>query len=97
MEAQTSTANFPTDSHIDLDLVIHDPNVVAYLQQFQDEDEQREKVLEALKVGVIAIQSASPTLDTRIVQQKFDEIERDMKLMGCRSVEQLSRDNLRFS
>jgi hypothetical protein len=24
------------------------------------------------------------------------EIERDMKLMGCRSVDQLSRDNLRF-
>ena len=24
------------------------------------------------------------------------EVERDMKLMGCRSVGQLSRDNLRF-
>ena len=24
------------------------------------------------------------------------EIERDMKLMGCRSVDQLGRDNLRF-
>ena len=24
------------------------------------------------------------------------EIERDMKLMGCRTVDQLSRDNLRF-
>jgi isopentenyl diphosphate isomerase/L-lactate dehydrogenase-like FMN-dependent dehydrogenase len=24
------------------------------------------------------------------------EIERDMKLMGCRTVDQLSRDNLKF-
>jgi len=30
------------------------------------------------------------------LQDLHAEIERDMKLMGCRSVDQLSRDNLRF-
>ena len=32
----------------------------------------------------------------RALKNLYAEIERDMKLMGCRSVDQLSRDNLRF-
>jgi L-lactate dehydrogenase (cytochrome) len=32
----------------------------------------------------------------RCIANLHAEIERDMKLMGCRSVDQLSRDNLRF-
>ena len=32
----------------------------------------------------------------RTLENLRAEIERDMKLMGCRSVDQLSRDNLRF-
>jgi L-lactate dehydrogenase (cytochrome) len=32
----------------------------------------------------------------RALENLRAEIERDMKLMGCRSVDRLSRDNLRF-
>jgi L-lactate dehydrogenase (cytochrome) len=32
----------------------------------------------------------------RAVKNLHAEIERDMKLMGCRSVDQLSREDLRF-
>src|SRR5262249_44432340 len=42
-------------------------------------DEQADMAAEALKVGVIAIQSASPTLDTRVVEEKFGEIEDRIK------------------
>jgi|LSQX01.3.fsa_nt_gb uncharacterized protein YfcZ (UPF0381/DUF406 family) len=66
-------------SSLDLTLVITDPNVISYLSQFDDEESQAEKALEALKVGVIAIQSASPTLDTHIVQAKFAEVETRMQ------------------
>lgn len=66
-------------SNMDLNLVVSDRNVLAYLAQFEDEDIQCEKALEALKVGVIAIQSASPTLDTQVVQSKFAEVESRMK------------------
>jgi hypothetical protein len=66
-------------SNLDLHLVVSDRNVLAYLAQFDGEDLQSEKAVEALKVGVIAIQSASPTLDTRVVQEKFAEAESRMK------------------
>jgi hypothetical protein len=49
-------------SSLDLSLVITDRNVLGYLAQFQDEETQCEKALEALKVGVIAILSANPLL-----------------------------------
>jgi hypothetical protein len=64
---------------LDLNLVISDRNVLSYLAQFEEEEVQSEKALEALKVGVIAIQSASPTLDTQVVQAKFAEVESRMK------------------
>lgn len=80
---QTTTANNGRKSNVvsslDLSLVISDRNVLAYLVQFDDEVVQCEKALEALKVGVIAIQSASPTLDTQVVQTKFAEVESRMK------------------
>ncbi len=62
-------------SSLDLTLVITDRNVLGYLALFEEEEMQCEKALEALKVGVIAIQSASPTLDTQVVQAKFSEVE----------------------
>jgi hypothetical protein len=57
-----------------LELTVTDPTVTKYLSTF-DEPFRQEKAIEALRVGVIAIQSASPTLDTRIVEEKFREIE----------------------
>jgi hypothetical protein len=62
--------------NLEINLIIADRNVIAYLAQFGDEETQCEKAIEALKVGVIAIQSASPTLDTQVVQAKFAEVER---------------------
>ncbi|MBL7131899.1 MAG: hypothetical protein ISS45_10965 [Candidatus Omnitrophica bacterium] len=61
-----------------LELKIRNNNVVKYLIQYTT-PEREEKALEALKVGVIAILSASPTLDTKIVEEKFAAIERKLE------------------
>jgi len=63
-------------------------------------------VLKALSVGakacsggrfyLYALAAAGQTGVEKALQNLHTEIERDMKLMGCRSVNQLSRDNLRF-
>src|SRR5262245_34571601 len=59
---------------IPLSLEIDDPLIAGYLARF-DEADWVEKAVEAMRVGVIALESASPTLDTRVVQQAFIEIE----------------------
>jgi hypothetical protein len=66
-------------SSLDLNLLITDRNVLMYLAQFADEDTRGEKAAEAMKVGVIAIQSASPTLDTSVVQSCFGTLEAAMR------------------
>ena len=69
------------NSHKDaliLSLEISDPLIQDFLLQFP-EDVREQKALEALKVGVIAIQYASPSLDTRIVEEKFREVEGDIR------------------
>jgi len=63
-------------------------------------------VLKALSVGakacsggrfyLYALAAAGQAGVEKALQNLRAEIERDMKLMGCRSVNQLSRDNLRF-
>src|SRR6267154_1616324 len=63
-------------------------------------------VLKALSVGakacsggrlyLYALAAAGQVGVERALENLRAEIERDMKLMGCRSVDQLSRDNLRF-
>jgi len=62
------------DDVLHLSLSITDPLVTKYLRGF-DESVREDKASEALRVGVIAIQSASPTLDTRVVEEKFTEID----------------------
>ena len=82
MQNQVATQEVISD--LDLNLVITDRNVLAYLAQFSDEEVQVAKVNEALKVGVIAIQSASPTLDTTVVQSQFGQLDRQMReALGC--------------
>jgi hypothetical protein len=61
-------------SSLHLELHISEPVVLQFLERF-DMSAREEKALEALRVGVIAIQSASPTLDTRVVEQKFQEVK----------------------
>ena len=60
-------------------------------------------VLKALSVGakggrlyLYALAAAGQAGVEKALENLRTEIERDMKLMGCRSVDQLSRDNLRF-
>jgi L-lactate dehydrogenase (cytochrome) len=63
-------------------------------------------VLKALSVGakacsggrfyLYALAAAGQKGVERAVELIRDEIERDMKLMGCTSIDQLGRDNLRF-
>ena len=62
------------DSVLLLSLEVQEPIVLAFLRRYQ-EAERPSMALEALKVGVIAIQSAGPSLDTSIVQEKFGEME----------------------
>lgn len=62
---------------LQLKLVVDDTSVVKYLTQFE-EPERSDKAIEALRVGVIAIQSASPNLDTTIVEEKFREVEKSI-------------------
>src|SRR4249919_3221990 len=63
-------------------------------------------VLKALSIGakacsggrlyLYALAAAGQAGVERALENLRAEIERDMKLMGCRSVDQLNRDNLRF-
>ena len=62
-----------------ISLEVTDPNVLTYLSGYEDEQLRCERANEALKVGVIAIRSASPTLDTTVVQAKFSDLEGRMK------------------
>jgi hypothetical protein len=66
---------------------VREPLVLSYLSQFEEAERTR-RVMEALKVGVVAIQSASPTLDTQVVQEKFVEVEARLK----EQVETLAKD-----
>lgn len=63
---------------IELNLQIRDSTIVSFFKRF-NESEWYEKAIEALKVGIIAIQSASPTLDTQVVHEKFLELENRLK------------------
>jgi hypothetical protein len=97
---QTITAvshmNDVAASGLDLTLTITDRNVLAYLAHFDDEETQCEKALEAMKVGVIAIQSASPTLDTQVVQAKFSEIESRMREQLAEFKEKVEEELCRY-
>ncbi|MGB6283036.1 MAG: alpha-hydroxy acid oxidase, partial [Xanthobacteraceae bacterium] len=63
-------------------------------------------VLKALSLGakacsggrfyLYALAAAGQIGVERALQNLHNEIERDMKLMGCRSINELSRENLRF-
>src|SRR3954462_12816166 len=63
-------------------------------------------VLKALSVGakacsggrfyLYALAAAGQVGVERALRNLHNEIERDMKLMGCRSINELSRENLRF-
>lgn len=83
-------------SSLDLHLVINDHSILAYLARFGDEDLQCEKAMEAMKVGVIAIQSASPSLDTQIVQTKFAEVEARMKEQMGELQQRVTDDLVRY-
>jgi hypothetical protein len=72
------TGNGRNGSVIILSLEIREPLLVAYFEPFE-EPERSAKALESLKVGVIALQTACPTLDTQIVKDQFAEIQSDFE------------------
>jgi hypothetical protein len=59
-----------------LSLEVREPLLVAYFGPFA-EPERSAKALEALKVGVIAMQTACPTLDSQVVKDQFAEMQED--------------------
>lgn len=61
-------------SSFEISLRISDPQIISYLNKF-NEDQRQQKAIEAMKVGIIALESASPTLDARIVEEKFKNAE----------------------
>ncbi len=63
---------------LNLNLTVGEDCVVKYLMRY-DSPQREEKALEALKVGVIAILSAGPSLDTKVVEEKFSEVEGKLK------------------
>ena len=71
-----SDIKLPPD--LSLKLTVKDENVIKYLISYES-PQREDKALEALKVGVIAILSASPCLDTKIVEEKFNEIEKNLQ------------------
>jgi hypothetical protein len=70
--------NEETKGTLELSLVITDPTITSYLKRFPEGDEREDKAIEALKVGVIAIQSASPSLDTSVVKERFTCMENEL-------------------
>jgi len=65
-------------NELSLELTVVDPVILSYLKQFTDEETRNDKAMEALKVGVIALQSASPSLDTSVVSEKFTAMQAEM-------------------
>ena len=61
-----------------LQLEVEDAIVVDYLRSFPPQ-EREPKALEALHVGVIALRSVAPALDTSIVDRKFRDLERKLE------------------
>ena len=82
------------------------PALVDNQQAFRQRIQRGTHVLKALSVGakacsggrwyLYALAAAGQSGVERALSNMRSEIERDMKLMGARSVENLSRDNLRF-
>ena len=64
-------------ANVQLMLDVTDLNTISYLGQFND-DQVNSRALEALKIGVIAIQSATPTIDTNVVRKRFSELTSNM-------------------
>ena len=62
---------------IPLNLEVREPLLIGYFEPFA-EPERSAKALEALKVGVIAMQTACPTLDSQIVKDQFAEMQADL-------------------
>lgn len=71
------SGNGHTDcASVTLALEVREQLLVAYFERFT-EPERSTKALEALKVGVIALQTACPTLDSQIVKDEFAEMQVD--------------------
>lgn len=60
-----------------LHLEVSDPAVIDYLRGFRPEEVDA-RAAEALRVGVIALRSVTPTLDAGVVEQKFKDLERNL-------------------
>jgi len=72
------TDSVKKQSPMKLELSISETNIVQYLSQFESPLREA-KAEEALKVGVIAILSASPSLDTKVVEEKFNEVDKKIR------------------
>lgn len=74
----TNSLSVREQTELPIELTIRDADVIKYLAQYES-PEREEKALEALKVGVIAILSASPSLDTKVVEERFRLVEKKLE------------------
>src|SRR5262245_46764604 len=63
-------------SALSLQLEVSEPLLVTYFEPFE-EPARSAKAVEALRVGVIALQTACPTLDMQIVKDQFVEMQNE--------------------
>jgi hypothetical protein len=63
-------------SVVQLALELHDPALIAYFEPFV-EPERSARATDALKIGVIALQTVCPMLDTQIVKDQFGEMQQE--------------------
>jgi len=63
-------------SVVQLNLELHDPALIGYFEPFA-EPERSARATDALKMGVIALQTVCPMLDTQIVKDQFGEMQQE--------------------
>jgi hypothetical protein len=76
LSSRVSDNGWDEASVVQLSLEVREPLLVAHFQPYE-EPERSAKALEALKVGVIALQTACPTLETQIVKDQFAEMQEE--------------------
>lgn len=74
MENQAKVAHLGEE----ITLTTTDRTIVNYVQRFKPHERQ-EKILEALRVGIVALETAVPHLDTGMVERRFADFANDVQ------------------
>jgi len=67
------------DQAIIKDLEINDSRIIDYLNEFDNEQEQEDAFMRALRVGVTTMKLAKTSQQEEFVERKFGEMQRDFR------------------